>query len=324
MRAVLRALVVLASMLLVVIGAAAVQRTDTVEVPNVPDPSSARPPPPPPPPPPAPPVGPPVLAVKVDNVPAARPPTGVGAADLVYVEPVEGGASRLIAVFASDVPPVVGPVRSARETDLALLPQFGHPALAFSGAAPELLPAIGDAPLHDASPASVPSAYFRDSARSSPHNLYVRTGRLPPGDGWSPAAPLVFGPPPAGGTPTSGEEVRYSSARIGFDWSPETGRWLVSMDGSPYSAAGTGRLGAGTVVIQEVPVRDSALSDSLGNVTPYAETVGSGRATVLRDGRAFEAVWSRPDPEVGTTYTTPEGDPLPFAPGQVWTVLAPA
>lgn len=255
---------------------------------------------------------------------AARPQTGVEAADVVYVEPVEGGASRLIAVFASNVPPIVGPVRSARETDLALLPQFGFPTLAFSGAAPELLPDIDAAPLHDASPAGVPAAYFRDSARSAPHNLYVRPDRLPPGGGWSPQAPLVFGPPPAGGVPTSHEEVHYESASIGFSWSQDTGRWLVSMDGAPYSTAGAGRIGAGTVVIQHVPVRDSALSDSLGNVTPFAETVGSGRATVLRDGLAFEASWSRPAPEVGTTYTTPEGHPLPFAPGQVWTVLAPA
>lgn len=320
MRTLLRALVVITTVALAVLGGALAQRTDTIRV----VPSAPPAPPPPPPPAPAPPVGPPVLAVKVDNVPSARPPLGVGAADLVYVEPVEGGASRLIAVFASTVPDVVGPVRSARETDLRLLPQFGNPALAFSGAAPELRPGIDAAAVHDVSPARVPAAYFRSSAREIPHNLYVRPHRLPPGDGWSPQAPLLFGPAPGGGRPATHEQVRYSSAAVGFSWSDSEQRWLVSMDGRPYAAADTGRLGASTVVLQEVPVHDSALSDSVGNASPFAETVGTGRAVVLRDGLAFEAVWSRPSPEVGTTYTTPGGEPLPFAPGQVWTVLAPA
>lgn len=85
-------------------------------------------------------VGVPVLVAKIDNSPQARPPVGLGAADVVYVEPVEGGLSRLAAVFSTDKPPVIGPVRSVRETDLTLLDQFGNPTLASSGAAPSWLP----------------------------------------------------------------------------------------------------------------------------------------------------------------------------------------
>ena len=83
-----------------------------------------------------------VLAVKIDNVVYARPQTGLARADIVYVLPVEGGLSRLMAIFSSRYPPVVGPVRSAREDDLQLLRQFGRPAFAYSGATPRLLPYI--------------------------------------------------------------------------------------------------------------------------------------------------------------------------------------
>ena len=75
-----------------------------------------------------------VLAVKIDNIVTARPQTGLQSADIVYVEPVEGGLTRFMAVFSSRVPTTVGPVRSARESDLYLLPQFGRPAFAWSGA----------------------------------------------------------------------------------------------------------------------------------------------------------------------------------------------
>ena len=66
------------------------------------------------------------LIFKIDNVPQARPPTGLTKADIVYLLPVEGGLSRIFAVFSSHIPPVVGPVRSSREEDIQLLRQFGR------------------------------------------------------------------------------------------------------------------------------------------------------------------------------------------------------
>ncbi|MFR9729492.1 DUF3048 domain-containing protein [Saccharopolyspora sp. MS10] len=264
---------------------------------------------------------PPVLAVKIDNVPEARPATGLGAADLVVVEPVEGGLSRLIALFGAQRPPVVGPVRSARETDLDLLPQFGHPALAYSGAAPELLPRLDDAPLDAVRPEQLPGAFFRGEDRPLPHNLYVRPADLPPGAPWAQQSRPRVGPAPAGGEPRESAQVDYRAASTGFTWSPQEHRWLVSMDGAPAVTTDGGRLGAGTVVLQQVEIRDSQLSDSKGSVTPHAQTVGSGRAVVLRDGQAFDARWSRPSPEAPTAYTTASGEPLPFAPGQVWVAL---
>ena len=77
-----------------------------------------------------------VLAVKIDNTAGARPRLGIERAEVVYVEPVEGGLTRLMAVFstgAGDLPPEVGPIRSARETDVALLANWGRVALAYSG-----------------------------------------------------------------------------------------------------------------------------------------------------------------------------------------------
>ena len=114
----------------------------------------------------------PVLAVKIDNLAPARPQTGLAGADIVYVLPVEGGLSRFLAVYSSDSPPVIGPVRSAREDDLELLRQFGRPAFAYSGAQPQLLPVVETARTVDlyAGRASVASSYFRDLRRVAPHN----------------------------------------------------------------------------------------------------------------------------------------------------------
>ncbi|MFJ5557417.1 DUF3048 domain-containing protein [Streptomyces sp. NPDC093250] len=269
---------------------------------------------------------PPVLAVKIDNAPAARPQTGLDAADVVYAEQVEGGSSRLIAVYATELPHAVGPVRSARESDLELLRQFHRPLLAFSGAQSKLLPLIEEEPLEAVTPRTEPAAYTRDPGRSAPHNLYLRPDRImdgPPGEA-ALTTGFRFGRPPADGEPQNELTVRYPAAAFTFTWSADRARWLVSMDGTPAVTTDGERLAPATVVVQYVTVRASGFRDFLGNNTPFTETVGSGDATVLRDGRAYRADWKRPAAEDGTSFTTDDGEPLNFARGQVWVVFAKA
>jgi hypothetical protein len=93
------------------------------------------------------------------------------------------------------------------------------------------------------------------------------------------------------------------------------------MDGAPARAAEDGQLSAPTVVIQYTKVRTSRFLEA-GSRPPYAESTGSGTAVVLRDGQAYDARWSRPDPTGGTTFTTTSGQPMTFSRGPVWIVLA--
>ncbi|MGW0569207.1 DUF3048 domain-containing protein [Streptomyces tauricus] len=266
------------------------------------------------------------LVVKIDNAPGARPQTGLDAADVVYAEQVEGGLSRLMAVYATRLPKAIGPVRSARESDLELLRQFHEPTLAFSGAQKRLLPLIDDAPLRTALPEDKANAYYRGTDKPEPHNLYLRPHRLLTAAPGAEALTTGFryGAAPSGGTAESTRTVRFPQARFTFDWSRDQRRWLVSMDGTPTVTTGGKRVGASTVVVQYVNIRKSRYHDYLGNVTPYTETVGSGTAKVLRDGKAFDVAWKRPLATGGTEFTTPEGAPVNFAEGQVWVVFTRA
>jgi hypothetical protein len=266
----------------------------------------------------------PVLAVKIDNVGQARPQTGLSVADLIYVEEVEAGLARLMAVFSSRLPSAVGPVRSARESDLEVLRQFGQPAFAYSGANSRLLPVIGRAPIHDVSPAHAGSPYFRGDSKPAPHNLYAEPKALladAPKASQARDIGFRFGEAPPGGRKVSGETVRYPAFRIGFRWSASAHRWLVSMDGEPVRMTGGTPPKPATVVVQYVDRRPSKLGDKWGNITPNFASVGKGKALVLRNGRAYDVRWSRPRATGGTTFTTPAGKPMTFAPGQVWVVF---
>jgi hypothetical protein len=273
----------------------------------------------------------PVLAVKIDNLAPARPQTGVNAADIVYVLPVEGGLSRFMAVYSSHLPKVIGPVRSARQTDLPVLRQFGTPGFAYSGASPHFLPFIHRARLIDLY-AGLPKsagAYSRGTSRPAPHNLYARSATLLADARGSHRALSVahdigfrFGPAPASarGKPTARFSATYPAASFRFTWSARSKRWLVAMDGVPARDTTGGPLGAPTIVIQYTVVRASHFL-AYGMPAPYAQSVGHGTAVVLRDGKACTVKWSRPNANVGTAYTTATGERMTFATGQVWVLL---
>jgi Protein of unknown function (DUF3048) N-terminal domain/Protein of unknown function (DUF3048) C-terminal domain len=264
----------------------------------------------------------PELIFKIDNVAQARPPTGLTKADIVYLLPVDGGLSRIFAVFSSHIPPVVGPVRSARQEDIELLRQFGRPAFAFSGAQPHLLPVVEHARIVNLY-AGITRGYYRDLSRVEPYNLFARTSDLlAQARGASRARDIGFrfGAAPAGGTVTRSYSVSFPAAAFTFRWSGAGHRWLVWMDGRPAYAAGGGQLDGSTVVVQYVRVSTSVYRE-LGVRPPFANTVGRGTAVVLRDGRAYRVHWSRPSYGGGTAFTLPNGRRMPFARGQVWVVF---
>lgn len=120
----------------------------------------------------------PVLAVKIENTAPAFPQSGLRSADIVYVEQVEGGETRVMAVFSSRLPSRVGPVRSARISDLHLLSQYGRPAFAFSGVQGKMKPLIRKAPLYDISQDNGGGAYFRAGSKPIPYNLYANPRNL--------------------------------------------------------------------------------------------------------------------------------------------------
>ncbi|MET9067580.1 DUF3048 domain-containing protein [Streptosporangium sandarakinum] len=267
----------------------------------------------------------PVLAAKIENTSAGKPQLGLRSADIVYVEQVEAGLTRLMAIFSSKLPPKIGPVRSARISDLHILPQFGKPALAYSGVQTKMIPKVQQASLVDVSDSRAPGAYFRQPGRYAPYNLFAEPKKLlaqAPGVSKAKDIGFTFGDAPEDGTPRKSFSVRYPAARFTFTWSDSAKKWLVWQDGKKDMAAEGGQLGAPTIVVQYAKTERSEFHDLNQSYTPLVHSTGTGRAVVLRDGQAFKARWSRESERDGTVFTTENGEPMNFAPGQVWVVLA--
>ena len=299
-----------------------------------PTPSPEAPPPPPPPPPvdpltgvaPQPQV--PLIAIKVDNSPLARPfHRGLDAASVVYVELVEGGATRFIALYSQPVDTEIGPIRSLRESDVELLVQHGKPGVGFSGANAGVLgtfrQAVQAGQLVEVSYENRPDLYRIGERRADAKNFFSVPLRLAEAAQGATAARdvgLLFDPAVLPGAPPAGTARAVFSDRetVELAHDPASGRYRVLYGGQPITGAAPVN-----VVVQQVPVRDSGYRDVTGAVTPYSSSIGSGTAHVLRDGVLVSGTWSRPDPASGTQLVDGAGRPIALKPGPTWWLLQP-
>lgn len=266
----------------------------------------------------------PVVAVKIDNDPRARPQVGLDQADVVFVEPVEG-LTRLVAVFHSVDPGEVGPVRSARIVDPQLFGAF-DPIFTFSGAALPTYPAV-DAGF----PATVvndrdTSLWRREGTRPAPHNLFitltdVRTiaGEVTgPGDVQAFARDAAV---PDGGTATDGFAANYGSFRTQSGWTWQEGAgWVRSQDGTPHTASNPDRTAESPIVAENVVV---LTVPTTGSQAEPVIVLGEGDARIHRNGKVFEGMWSKATEADQYTFTTAAGDVLPLAPGSTWIEVLP-
>jgi hypothetical protein len=270
-----------------------------------------------------------VLVVKIDDTPMAHPQIGLEDADIIYIEQVEGGLTRLAAVFSSTIPTRVGPVRSARISDIELFAQYGHVAFAYSGAQKKMAPVIAGANLENLGAQNHSSTiYTTDPARVSPYAMVLRADLLmdlvasknldiatSKSMGWR------FGDAPAGGVAITDVHISWPAHSYDAHWSPAEKRWLLDHGKTPNLSDSGIHLGPATLVIQNVSITDSIYKDKVGGITPYSVTVGTGTGYVLRNGKSFAATWSRPTQADGTTWQTLDGKEIPFEKGQIWVAL---
>jgi hypothetical protein len=271
----------------------------------------------------------PALVVKIDNVPLARPQTGINQADIIYEELVEFGVTRLAAVFHSHAPTTIGPVRSGRSTDIGIIGSFNQPIFAFSGAN-SIYDRLIDKQEIENRGAEVFTGYRRGDTRPAPHNLYtgadVMLGSVQ--GGTAPDPHFVYRPTgePADPMLPEAATIRLSylegkSAPIEFRWSSDVGGWQRWQAGSRHVDAAGVQLAPANVIVQFVDYVDTGMTDKFSEDLYEGVSVGTGPALIFTDGRVVEATWTRHRLRAATTYTDVNGDHVGFTPGQTFVAL---
>lgn len=269
----------------------------------------------------------PIVVIKVDNaVTARRYQRGLGQAAIVYQELVESGQTRFAAVYDNAYAGEVGPIRSVRETDLELLPQYGRVAVAFSGGNTgvkgQFKGAVRNGELLDASYDVLPSRYRLAERRVDARNFFSTPAKLAAAaNGATPTdIGLRFGPlAPTAGKPAASAVIRFSDMMVvQVRYNAPTGRWRVYQDGMLMPG-----VAPSNVIVQSVPIKRGRYVDVLGAASPNASTIGRGRALVFRDGRFVHATWQRASVKSGTRYVDDKGRDIPLKPGATWVMLQP-
>lgn len=273
----------------------------------------------------------PAVVVKIDNVePKARPQAGLNQADVVYEERVEGSVTRLLAIFHSEDAAPVGPVRSARTSDIGIFSPLGRPYFAWSGANATFAQRIRSAPVVDVGYDAASSQYRRDRGRPAPSNLMLESTvdlRSIGAEGQSPPPALfTYRAPdqqPAGLEPVTAVRISYGnqagSAPVEYRWNGEG--WARSQAGTPHVDAAGVQVAPQNVVIQFVAYEATDVADQFGTPIPEAQLVGEGEAWILTAGGLVAGRWHKPSLDAVTTYTDAAGQPIALTPGRTWVAL---
>lgn len=265
----------------------------------------------------------PVLSVKVENTPDARPQAGIEKADVLYEEVVEGGITRFVAMFNSTVPAVIGPVRSVRAEDPDIVWPVGG-IFAYSGGAPVNVDAINAAPVHAVDEDAAGAAMVRNQAdqppRQAPHNLYGLGQSLFDLGGDPKPPPALFQYMANGAPAAAGQGV--IDFHVGFDpgfdptwtWVGAAGVWTRSIGGTAQQVTGPDKISPTNVVVQFTPYTGEG----------EAQTVGEGDVWVFTDGVVRTGRWVRSDKAQPAKYVDTAGNPILLRPGRTWVELLPA
>lgn len=267
----------------------------------------------------------PALVVKVDNHPRARPQTGLDRADLVFDVRAEG-VTRFAAVFHSEIPDPVGPVRSSRTSDFDLLRGLDNPLYASSGGNAYVARNLRTLPIVELTNLTR-TEYFRDFSRPAPHNLYVNGSDLyelapddlPEPEPWFDYRRSVDGTPPSSATVMTGPvTIAYTgSPTVTHTWDPSVEGWLRTQDSNPHTTAGGDQLAPENVVIM---VTDYSTSPA-DAISPEVRSIGSGPVVVLTNGWAVAGTWERPAAEDKPTLLDNDGQPILLTPGRTWILM---
>jgi len=296
------------------------------------------------------------LAVKISNYPPeVRPQRGLSQADLVFEHILEG-VTRLTAVFYSQMPELVGSVRSARYLDLEI-PLMYKSFFAYSGASGGIKLKIQNAPWFNRvmSPdfgvpdSGDPFARIPEGNKAYEHTLFAKPALLYKwvqthgmDNSRQNLQGMAFSDVPIGSSqPASGVVISYTwrsphpAEIVRWRYDTATGHYLRSTDGMPWTDANNNRpvSAANVIVVYANHVTDCQIQENPLGIDPDCKTPGQfsiqiqiwgeGPVQIIRDGKVQSGRWIRINPTDMLAFVGADGKPLPLKRGNSWFQMVP-
>lgn len=271
-----------------------------------------------------------VVSVKIENSPASRPQSNLDSADIVYETLTEGGISRFNALYHSRTPDNVGPVRSARLSDVHIVPQYGA-LFARVGGNAVVQRLIRRSGIDDMDQFGNEGAYWRSPGRPRPHNMYTGIERIrrAAAERGLPTErairPLAFGSMGSAASTTTIGAITVPFApdnRVTWTYDAATKTYVRDINGRPHSDRASGERYATSNVVVLWAKTSSANRTQTGYSTLEIALAGEGDVSVFREGVRYDGKWSagRSSPPV---FRNPDGRLIKLSPGITWFQVVP-
>lgn len=264
----------------------------------------------------------PTTSVMIENSPDARPQSGLTEAGVVFEAIAEGGITRFNAIYMESTPERIGPVRSVRPYYVDLFAPFDAP-IAHAGGSAAALALIKNGGFKDLDQFANGNAYYRDSGRYAPHNLYTSRENLlnlQRSKGWSTSSFTGFARKKEAVSPTPNAKVidfKISSFLYNphFEYDVTTNSYKRSLGGKPHvDEKSSAQISPKVVVALVMPHHYEGIYSSY-------QTTGSGKVYVFQDGIVQEGTWHKADIKTQLTFKDAAGAELKLNPGQTWVSL---
>ncbi len=264
------------------------------------------------------------VAVSIGNNQSARPQSGLGQADVVYEVHAEGGITRYLAIFHSQAPEIVGPIRSARPY-LALLAKEWGAIFAHCGGDPKDIEPIREWKVADADEFHRGDLFWRDSTRVPPDNLYAAVDNLRK----AVSSPLPAPTPrwefqPSADEPVPGLRIDYGYKYIAeYRYLEEAGEYIRYVTDGANTLQQKDRHSGEPVLVSNIIVQFAPSKVVYSDGGLVIDLIGEGKASYLLGGHLAEGTWKKTAVEEPTMFYDEDGATVRLAPGQTWIQIVP-
>lgn len=265
-----------------------------------------------------------VVAVKIDNSRPARPQWGLAEAPLLVEHFVEGPISRFTAVIPTGLTGMMGPVRSLRPVDAALLPVISR-AVVSSGGRPFVLQDVEATGVQNI--VAGDSSLFASVGNPDPYDTFVDLALL---DGILSDTSVMSGGIPVGDLPAAvgaatelvlpfeGTILRYDAA-LGYTHE-RAGEPFVVLD---TSGSNPTQLAHDTVVVIFAAERSAGYSDVNDVPVMTYDVIGGGDLLVLHEGDVYSGTWRRDSLQDGFELFDITGNSFGLPRGSIYMAIVP-
>ena len=275
------------------------------------------------------------ICVMIENAAfsGVRPQSGLAAASIVYEVIVEGGITRLMAVYGGEQTDPVGPVRSARDTYIEFASEYNC-MYTHAGGSETAMAAIDGLKMRNLDALREPKYFWRDDGKVSPHNLFTKISNLEDaasnGHSWKDESAYTTwlfrednpNRKKAGDSGyVSDLVIEFGGAYdVEYKFNENNNNYERYDGGDAHIDSNTGKiLTARHVIVEKVPA--GWYLEGKGRIN-FAVT-GEGEADIFQEGEVIVGKWKKPNRLSRTMYYDGNGNEIEFIRGNTWVEIVP-